>query len=158
MIPVKQTIRHNPEHGAYGDCHRAAVATILELPIEKVPHFAIDGPTGEVFSQRVDDFLAGFNLAVFDMPFPGDLTLKQVLDFMGTRIRDRKLVFLLGGLSPRLTNHTVVCQGDELVHDPHPDAGGLIGPCTDGFWWVTTLTVLNAVVQFDEGAHAKTAE
>jgi len=37
--PVKQTIIHNPDNGMYGDCFRACVASLLEKPIEKVPHF-----------------------------------------------------------------------------------------------------------------------
>lgn len=37
MSPVMQTIL--PGEGAVGDCFRACVASIMELPIESVPHF-----------------------------------------------------------------------------------------------------------------------
>ena len=36
--------------------------------------------------------------------------------------------YLMGGMSLRGKPHCVVCLGGEMVHDPHPDGGGLVGP------------------------------
>lgn len=38
MKPVRQLYRHDPANGVYGDCWRACIASVLELPIEDVPH------------------------------------------------------------------------------------------------------------------------
>ena len=50
MIPVFQTILADPERadghnaeGIAGNCYQAALASVLELPLEQVPHFAQDG-------------------------------------------------------------------------------------------------------------------
>lgn len=45
--------------------------------------------------------------------------------------------YLLGGDAGRGTGHTVVGFGGTIVHDPHPDNVGLIGPMDDGYYWVT---------------------
>jgi hypothetical protein len=39
MTPVDQTISHEGQ----GDCMRAATASVLDLPIEAVPHFLLHG-------------------------------------------------------------------------------------------------------------------
>lgn len=44
MTPVTQEFRHDPKNFIWGDCHRAALATILDLPISKVPHFFYQCP------------------------------------------------------------------------------------------------------------------
>ena len=31
MIPYKNTVKHDPENGTYGDCHRACFCTILGI-------------------------------------------------------------------------------------------------------------------------------
>ena len=36
---VVQEFRHNPDKGVIGDCWRASLASVLELPRESVPHF-----------------------------------------------------------------------------------------------------------------------
>lgn len=33
MIPLNQTIFHDPDNKIYGDCQRACIASILEIPI-----------------------------------------------------------------------------------------------------------------------------
>lgn len=40
MNAVMQEITdHAPDSGIYGDCYRAALATILDLPLSSVPHY-----------------------------------------------------------------------------------------------------------------------
>ena len=38
MTPVKQQFLHDPPT-SYGDCHRAALASLLDLTIDDVPNF-----------------------------------------------------------------------------------------------------------------------
>jgi len=37
--PADQEFLHLPEIGQHGDCQRAVIASLLDLPIAEVPHF-----------------------------------------------------------------------------------------------------------------------
>ncbi len=52
MIPLMQRNHHDPANGIYGDCHRAAIASLLELPMDDVPHFC-DADSDCVSSPRL---------------------------------------------------------------------------------------------------------
>ncbi len=39
MTPQNQEFTRKPEIGQYGDCQRAVIASLLDLPISSVPHF-----------------------------------------------------------------------------------------------------------------------
>lgn len=132
---VHQSIRHDPDNGAFGDCHRAAIATVLGLTLDDVPHFLHDGCNGEEFAQREARFLARHGLVACCVPFAGD-SYQHVLETM-LNINGEDFVCLLGGTSRSGCNHTVVCRGSEIVHDPSPVGSGVIGPCDDGFYWLT---------------------
>jgi hypothetical protein len=144
MIPVFQQVLHDPNAGQYGDCHRAAIATVLGLPPDDVPHFGFDDPPAPAFFNREREFLARFNLYGATVPFSGELT--DVLRTMST-LNGSDFVYLLGGKSPRGTNHTVVCRGDQIEHDPNPKGGGLVEPCSDGLWWLTFFVAADLMKQ-----------
>ena len=40
MTPHKQLNRHRPEEGVFGDCYRTAIACLLDLRPQDVPHVA----------------------------------------------------------------------------------------------------------------------
>ena len=40
MTPADQEFTHDPANGQHGDCMRACIASLLDLPIAAVPHFA----------------------------------------------------------------------------------------------------------------------
>lgn len=141
MTPVFQTILdHDPAAGRYGDCHRAAIATVLGLPIESVPHFGAGGPPTDEFWRRERQFLSGFGLLGAQCAYAGEMA--DVLHTVST-LNGLDIVYLLGGLSRRGNDHTVVCRGNRIIHDPHPDASGLVGPCSDGMWWVTYFVAID---------------
>jgi hypothetical protein len=111
MIEVTQTILHLETPGRYGNCLQAAVASLLELPIEDVPHFAQydnadhallwwDALVGWVHQ-------AGWEAAWLDEA-PGEE------------------LCIIGGKSPRGVNHVCVGRGDVVVWDPHPSRDGLL--------------------------------
>ena len=84
MIPRTQLFRHDPQKGVLGDCYRAALASILNLRIESVPHFGADevADPSKDWDSRIDEFLARYGLVrivtYFD-PAPGlDAILKNV--------------------------------------------------------------------------------
>lgn len=50
--------------------------------------------------------------------------------------------YMISGTSPRGTDHVVIYKGTSLIWDSHPDGGGLVGPCSDGYYWVDVFTLL----------------
>lgn len=137
MWLYKQEIMHNPEAGQYGDCQRAAIATVLQIPIDQVPHFGEGGPDSGAFFERVRQFLQTKQLGLFSIPFQ-NCPLEDILRMMDTN--NPCVIYMLSGMSPRGVNHVVVCKGGEIIHDPHPSNDRLVGPCDDGHWWVDCIT------------------
>jgi hypothetical protein len=121
MIFVEQLIPHDPTKGLNGDCFRAVIATLLQLPAEAVPHFIHDNPSSEVFNQRLQDFLVplGYFYMCFDM-FDFDKWKREA----GISV---PIYHELSGPSPRFPelDHSVVGKDGKVIYDPHPDKQGL---------------------------------
>ena len=121
MKPVFQEFSHAPSLGVYGDCYRAAIASILELPREDVPHFLHDDPVDDVLTKRIDDWSKGQGLV--------RMTFWLVTDpreLMSANNPD--VHYILGGETADGIGHVVVMLNDEMVHDPNPRRIGLAGP------------------------------
>ena len=113
MKPVVQTIT-SVEEG--GNCLAACLASLLEMPIAVVPNAALiwrDGDDEDVTARGwalVRDWLETLGLDIWNMGDGDDW---------------RPEGYHLGiYLSPRLApaTHIVVCEGSEIVWDPHPAA------------------------------------
>jgi hypothetical protein len=139
VTPVMQRYEHDPENGVYGDCHKAALASILGLFWEEVPHFMHElGPKeGEEFNRRQDDFLRKRGLTPIIFAVGPDVDLSRTLEICQTW--NPGTYFLLGGESASGCGHTVVCVDGEIVHDPSPKKAGIVGPMDDGLYWVTYI-------------------
>lgn len=129
----KQLFRHRPAEGIYGDCFRTAIACLLDLEPEDVPHYH-EGicPDGADQLGCMNEWLAERGLLLHSVPFEGDraVILKAVSTYrQGCR-------FLLGGQSVPGIGHVVICRNGEIEHDTHPDDPGLCQPDDDGFWWI----------------------
>lgn len=132
IIKHTQLFLHDPENGVYGDCWRATVACLLRLPVEAVPHVC-DGPDDGKASERMREFLDSQNCALIQIPFTGDLSLEQVLEYVGAA--SGGMHWCLMGTSRTGCNHVVICKGSEIVHDPSITQSGIVGPSSDGLWW-----------------------
>lgn len=143
MRPVKQQFRHDPANGVYGDCHRAAIATALGLDIEAVPHFGEGDPPVDEFYAREETFLDTVGLRSVQLPVAGEIGLDATLAMVERLNGD--VVYLLGGKSRTGVNHTVVCRGGAIAHDPSQTAAGIIGPCNDGYYWLTFFSPADLV-------------
>lgn len=136
MIKNKQLFRHRPPE-TIGDCHRTAIACLLDLPPEAVPHF------GAIHWQDPEEFHEAFERWLLDerwlrtVTVPYDCALDLLLAAVGSQ--NRGAYYLLGGRSRTGVNHTVVCRGGGIEWDPSLDGAGIVGPCSDGFYWVTFL-------------------
>lgn len=107
MIPHTQTIFVNDPRGIPGDCMRTAVAALLDLPTEAVPHFVLFEAPG-VWFQVFNMWLEGRGLRI--KPLARGAVDRQCLAI---------------GMSPRGVEHVVVWGPDGLVHDPHPSRAGI---------------------------------
>lgn len=114
MNPVDQEFLHNPSAGVEGDCFRAVIASLLELPISDVPHFAQLSKGVTDFWELAYDFLdsKGYEYVPSKLPPAGALEFHA-----------------MSGPSPRGngSHHGVVGRNGEVAHDPHPSRAGLAG-------------------------------
>lgn len=118
MKPVYQT---KFGKGA-GNCLAACVASLLDLEITDVFDIA-DGGLDPNYWLIVDTWLAdrGLGLAyvTIGMQVPGEETTQS-----SVRI-PANMNYLAWGRSPRDLQHSVIYHGGTLVHDPHPQGGGI---------------------------------
>lgn len=143
MTPVDQTHLYEPDDPAkYGTCLTAAVASVLDLDHDTVPHFAHP----DRFTDKTH-----FALHEVDAVFQGLAPMnwidalpvwarmmgwKAVWETVPEEVPDGYCVG--SGDGPRGARHAVVCEMDggvpTVVHDPHPSRDGLVGE-PDGFWY-----------------------
>lgn len=131
-----QAFLHDPEAGVRGDCYRTAIACLLGVDRDDVPH--VPENDEKAIRARTKDFLGKRGLAISEMPITSE-SARDVVVFMA-RVTPPGVRFLLSGLSPRDRNHTTVVHEDGgEPWDPHPSRDGLVGLCDDGYWWVGML-------------------
>lgn len=112
---ITQTIlydRDRPE--VPGNCVQAAVASLLDMPLDAVPHFA----TFDLWLSAMRLWARGHELAMHHEPT--------------SVIPDRSC--LVSGKSPRGVTHAVVADAGKVVWDPHPSRAGLL-TVTRAFWF-----------------------
>ena len=108
MIPVTQTKFHESDSGTKGNCFAACVASILELPIDKViPFDEYEDDEGNAWSDVAFSFFYERNLDI-------DISIKPIAGYA-----------IACGFSERNVLHSVVVYNGEIVHDPHPSKSGI---------------------------------
>ena len=125
MTPVDQEFTSQPEIGQFGDCARACIASLLDLPIAEVPHFlqvANGDATG--FWEGIQTFCRKHGYALMSVP------ARAGQNFFGD---DGDVYHKISGPSPRGNGlwHAVVGRNGEIVFDPHPSRAGLAGDPSD---------------------------
>lgn len=142
MIEVTQTITtHDPAAGQFGDCFRACIASILELPIEAVPHtmayeeHLVEDP-GQWYPQ-LNEWLRPRGLAFLCL----DTEVAAPADWFRAIEPAFTSYHVLSGLGPRGHNHSVVACNGRLAWDPHPSRAGLVGPMSHNGKWEIGLIV-----------------
>ena len=134
--------------GEFGDCYRACIASILELPPEQVPHFGGLSTNSEEMKVHFRQWLAERGLALFENWVSGGWSLEKVLRLFSKESPGAPFILhgeaaLKGGSD---INHAVVALDGE-IHDP--SGAGICGPCVniEGerlHWWIDVITVSNA--------------
>lgn len=121
MKPTDQQFTHQPEIGQHGDCQRAVIASLLELPISEVPHF-LQLADGDPFDywERLQAFCRTHGHVYMTIP------ARSGFSFFGD---DGDVYHEISGPSPRGNgvHHAVVGCNGQVVFDPHPSRAGLAG-------------------------------
>jgi hypothetical protein len=106
-----------------GDCFRACVASLFDLPTADVPHFVADPRGAHVWFWALNEWLdtKGMQAVIYD-GFP-------------CFVPNGGFLAIGSGKSPRGTfSHACIFRVDygppELIHDPHPSRAGLDGKPT----------------------------
>jgi predicted XRE-type DNA-binding protein len=107
MTPVDQTLFNSET--TQGNCMQAAVASLLDLPLSEVPHFA-ESNNAVVCWDLFETFLEGCGKTVDLAP----------------ELRIPDTPYLASGTTVRGTRHMVVMHEGKLLHDPHPSRAGLL--------------------------------
>ncbi len=139
MTPVDQTIFE--DH--HGNCYAACIASLLDLPLDKVPNFIdLAGQDGNMTSIAAK-WLEERGWALWECHYLSQDDISHV--FWGHRGPKH---CILSGVSPRrradgskkwhATVGKVGGYGIEMAHDPHPSRAGLV----EGTRWVTFLLPL----------------
>ncbi|AYD81595.1 hypothetical protein HYP71_gp101 [Arthrobacter phage KBurrousTX] len=119
MIPVDQDILHTEE--TVGNCWQACVASLLDLPLDQVPHFILHEDWWEATKAFVAVHKPGWTMEHYDVTFP----VYVPHDHEGAPQH-----VIGSGQSPRgdfLHAAIVSAVTGELVHDPHPSRAGFAG-------------------------------
>ncbi len=96
-----------PTPESRGNCHQAAVASLLGLALDAVPSFH-DCPEG--FWASYYAFVKSIGCCVIELPAD----------------RVPNVLYLAYGLSLRGPRHSCVYKSGKLVWDPHPSRDGLV--------------------------------
>lgn len=130
MLLQKQLYRHDPANGVYGDCARTALACMLDLPVELVPHFAAkywNDP--EMWCQAVQEYLVQHDL--YSVVVHYDASPADTMRAFGAC--NPGMYYLLSGRSRGGTDHVVICLDDKIYWDPAQNDSGIVDRGSSGF-------------------------
>ncbi len=112
MKPIDQTTFGFPD----GNCYSACLASIFEVPLADTPQGLGRDPIGAI--RRINDWLAPRGLSL----------VAHTYDARKAWLPPADPWVILQGRSPRGEFlHATVGRGGEVIHDPHPSRGGLVG-------------------------------
>lgn len=118
MTPQDQIMLHEPDKGRQGDCFRACLASILDMNIRAVPHFA--AYPSDIW---IEELIRWLKVNGYELNGTSDYTDERVEAEHGI---DGYII--VAGESPRNKDvrHAVVYYGKKMVHDPHPSKAGIV--------------------------------
>lgn len=107
-----------------GDCQRAVIASLLDLPIADVPHFAQLAAEAES-----TDKAYGFWGGVYDFCESHGYDFMPNVNPIYHLVNGQDLYHQISGPSPRTPGvfHAVVGLNGKVFFDPHPSRAGLVG-------------------------------
>ena len=148
MRPVR-CISH--QTGEFGDCYRACIASILELPAEAVPNFGHLVPMPQTVESEdqtalARKWLSNRGMTIFRTIANGKWSLDKLLyEFSDW---NPGVPIILHGEAEHQSagdiNHSVVMLDGRIAHDP--SGAGIKGPCVDiagerPWWWMEIIVL-----------------
>lgn len=134
MIAHDQTYFVGDGTGIPGNCMQAALASLLDLPLEEVPHFAALPEHGwwDAFLGWLSDH--NLRITMFAERFDQIDTYRDGMLVSAPYEKAPSEPLLIAvGMSPRGVQHSVVWQNNGMVHDPHPSRAGFVDSPVE-FW------------------------
>jgi hypothetical protein len=120
---MKHGVTQRIEGWPYGECVRAAYATILGVDIEEVPRLDPGAAmaVGQDQGDREREWLASIGLGLVEIHCDVEDSIPpEILDCVP------EVPHLMSGISPRGFGHRVVGVGGRVAFDPHPSRAGLV--------------------------------
>jgi hypothetical protein len=132
VIPIQQEVSgHDPERGFFGDCLRAALASLLELPLSDVPHFAAQTwPDTAKFQKNVGEWLATRGFVLIPTTW-FDFKLNH---FASTGDCYHLILGMCDDGFGGLVGHAVVGLNGVVVHDPNPEKPVMVDEIKDRYF------------------------
>lgn len=140
MQRLVQTRTHDREAGVMGNCWVTCLASILEVPADHLPDWQYEynlllkeykRAGKEIVREEIEDYSWSrhyervcawlrekFDLGLLEIVASPELELGM--------ISHDSCLHIANGKSPRGFEHAVVMLGEDMIHDPHPDGGGLV--------------------------------
>lgn len=138
MTPLIQTIFGNGEAGAVpGNCMQTAVASLLDLPLDEVPHFVAEADWWGSYLNFVR--ARGLQLTIYSDLYDAQTEYANGITTAPIGYAPNDQLLIACGNSPRGFYHDVIWIGGRdghMVHDPHPSQAGFIDE-PDQFWLLT---------------------
>jgi len=108
---IDQDMFYDPEITGNGNCVQAAIASLLGLRLDEVPHFnLVYGPSPCDIEDGIDKFLAERGYALVRLPYN----------------HVPEVCYLAYGRSSRGCFHVVIMNAGKLIHDPHFSREGVL--------------------------------
>lgn len=117
MKPVDQTLFGDGK----GNCFAACVASVLEVPLERLPNFCVE--YCDPWFARFESWCTAHGVALLSFNFVG--AQENVQPFLAWA-KVVPLACIVGGDNHDGVKHAVVYHRGELVHDPNPNRRGLV--------------------------------
>jgi hypothetical protein len=119
VTPCRNQVRHDPENGTFGDCHRSCVAAILDLDPSQVPHFTqLELEEGRPWLEILREWLSSYGFSYVAFAFLGTETLETVLDLTARNCPGVPLILGGGSAVAPDVGHSVVIMDGKIVMDP----------------------------------------
>lgn len=135
----KQLFLHDPENGIYGDCMRTAVACLLGIPADYIPHFndRSDGRDDDTVTRMYNNWMRSRGLACITTYYQGTEDLETVQ--INANMHSFGLPYMLSGTSRTGVDHVVICHKGKIIWDPSKTDAGIVGPLKSGLWLIEYL-------------------
>jgi hypothetical protein len=136
----KQTIAHDSTTGRNGNCFAAALASIIGIDVQNVPHFYEDASSDSsgidaVIAKWIGQWLAGIGLMKISTLVQAD-SLNEVIDTIEELQSFPGYPVLVSGTTSAGVAHVVIVKDGAVLWDPSTSNAGLAGPIVEGFWLI----------------------